>query len=141
MLSVFILAIGARSFDYETTIFFTFWGLNALLKGKKSYKGKRIDEKLFTLLAPQGPSDLPLSKKHFFGVGTKMLKKLMKRKNLSSLEDLFALAKELGVKFTACDMTCGIMNISKNELIDGIDYAGVATFYAEALNSKMVLFI
>lgn len=140
VMSAFILAVGAASFGLETSLFFTFWGLNVLRKTKK-YDDKKIAEKLFTLLSPKGPSSLPLSHRHFMGLGTKILKKLLKDKQISSLEELMHVAKELKIKIIACDMTCNIMNIHKEELSENIEYVGVATFFGEALQARIVLFI
>jgi peroxiredoxin family protein len=98
-------------------------------------------EKMFAKMMPRGPEKLGISKMNFGGIGAKLMKKIMRDKNISTLPELMELAKELGVKMIACSMSMDVLGISKEELIDGIDYAGVATYLAEAEQSQVNLFI
>ncbi len=139
-LAAFIIATGAVSMGIETTMFFTFWGLNVLRK-KKEYTGKEFLNKMMTLISPGGPHQLPLSKMHFFGMGTRMMKKKMADKNVTSLEDLIEIAQELGVEMIACEMTRDLLHYKETEILEGVEVGGVGTFLGEALESKTTLFI
>ena len=140
VLAALIIATGAAAMGQKVSMFFTFWGLNALRKDKR-LGGKPLAQKLMTLLAPSGPGDLPLSRMHFFGAGAAMLRHLMKQKNVSSLEELFQLARELGVRMVACEMSRDVMGIDPQELVPELEFGGVATFLGDALRSRATLFI
>ncbi len=140
VLAALIIATGAAAMGQKVSMFFTFWGLNAL-RQQKRLRGKPWTQKLMTLLSPAGPTQLPLSKMHFFGAGAAMLKSLMKQKNVSSLEELFQLARDLGVRMVACEMSRDVMGIDEQELVSGLEFGGVATFLGDALRSRATLFI
>ncbi len=143
LLAAFVIATGAVAMGNEVVMFFTFWGTAALRDKKKRARGKDIFGKMFGFMLPRGTSQVKLSKMHMGGMGTGMMKYLMKKKNILSLEEMIALSAELGVKIYACDMSMGLMGMKPEELIDypGLDYVGVAKFLEEAGDSKMQLFI
>lgn len=140
VLPAFIIATGAAAMGMQVSLFFTFWGLNALKKGR-DLSGKGFLEKLFALMTPVGTEGLGVSKMNFFGIGAKLLRTLMKRKQVASLEELAQMAREMGVKIIACQMSMDVLGITKDELWDGIEVGGVATFLADASKSKITLFI
>jgi peroxiredoxin family protein len=140
VLPAFIIATGAAAMGMQVSLFFTFWGLNALKK-RRDLSGKGFLEKLFALMTPVGTEGLGVSKMNFFGIGAKMLRTLMKRKQVASLEELAQMAREMGVKIIACQMSMDVLGITKDELWDGIEVGGVATFLADATKSKITLFI
>jgi peroxiredoxin family protein len=140
VLPAFIIATGAAAMGMQVSLFFTFWGLNALKK-RRDLSGKGFLEKLFALMTPVGTEGLGVSKMNFFGIGAKLLRTLMKRKQVASLEELAQMAQEMGVKIIACQMSMDVLGITKDELWDGIEVGGVATFLADAAKSKVTLFI
>ncbi|MCS6955955.1 MAG: DsrE/DsrF/DrsH-like family protein [Candidatus Calescibacterium sp.] len=140
VLASMIIATGAASFGKEVTIFFTFWGINSI-KVKRNVKNKKWHQKLFSLLNPKSYSDLPVSKMNFLGIGAMMLKKMMKEKNVNTLEDLIKIAKDLGIRFVACEMSKDVLGIQDDELMEGVESGGVAYFLSHALNSAMTIFI
>lgn len=140
VLPAFIIATGAAAMGMEASLFFTFWGLNALKK-RRDLSGKGFLEKMFAMMMPVGTEGLGLSKMNFFGIGAKLMRVLMKRKQVASLEELAQMAREMGVKIVACQMSMDVLGIKREELWDGIEVGGVATFLAEAAKSKLTLFI
>jgi peroxiredoxin family protein len=143
MLAAFIIATGAASMDMEVNMFFTFWGVNALRKDAPEtlVKKKTLIEAMFGWMMPKGPGKLKLSKMEMGGLGRMLLKKEMKKKSVTSLEELIEAAKELNVNITVCTMSMDIMGIREEELIDGIEYGGVASFLDSADRCKTTLFI
>jgi len=141
VIASFIIANGAASLGRPVTMFFTFWGLNALRKSEKQKIKKPIIDTMFGTMMPRGTTKLTISKMHMGGMGTKMMKKVMKNKNVNSLEDLMKLAMANGVKLIACTMSMDVMGITKEELIDGVEYAGVAAYLGDAEESNVNLFI
>lgn len=141
VLASFIIANGAAAMGRPVTMFFTFWGLNALRKSEKVSVKKSFMDKMFGFMMPRGTKKLKLSKMNMAGMGTQMMKKVMKDKNVDSLEDLMKYAMASGVKLVACTMSMDIMGIKKEELIDGIEYAGVATYLGDAEESNVNLFV
>ncbi|MDI6600615.1 MAG: DsrE/DsrF/DrsH-like family protein [Thermoanaerobacteraceae bacterium] len=140
-MAAFIIANGAASMGDEVTMFFTFWGLNILRKAQKVRVQKSMIEKMFGWMMPRGPEKLKLSKMNMGGIGSYMMRSIMKQKNVYSLNELMESAQAMGVKLIACTMSMDIMGIKKEELIDGIDYAGVATYLAHADEGNVNLFI
>ena len=138
-IAAFIIANGALTMGKKVTMFFTFWGLSILKK--KNLSKKSFIEKMFAMMLPKNSQDLPVSKMNFFGIGAKMIRSVMKKKNIMSLEELMKKAKDLGVNITACTMSMDVMGISKEELIDGINYGGVGQYLGEAEKSNNNLFI
>ncbi len=140
VLAAFVIATGAAAMGQQVSMFFTFWGLSVLKKGSE-LSGKTLFQKAMSLMSPASSLDLPVSKMNYFGVGAKMLRSMMKEKNVSSLEDLIALASELGVRTIACEMSRDVMGIKDSELIAGLECGGVASFLADSLKSRTSLFI
>lgn len=139
-LASLVIATGAAAMGLEVSIFYTFWGLSALKKGRR-LGGKGFKEKMFALMTPKGLAKLPVSKLNFGGMGRAMLKSMMKEKQISSIEELFAMAREMGVKMIACTMSMDVMGITREELLDGVGLGGVATFLGDAARSRVSLFI
>jgi peroxiredoxin family protein len=140
-MAAFIIANGARAMGSEVTLFFTFWGLNILRKAEKVHVKKSLVEKMFAFMMPRGVGKLKLSKMHFGGLGTKMMRWTMAGKNVDSVESLLRQAIQNGVKLVACTMSMDVMGIRKEELIDGIEYAGVAHYLQEADESNQSFMI
>ena len=138
-IAAFIIANGALTMGKKVTMFFTFWGLSILKK--KNLAKKSFIEKMFAMMLPKNSQNLPVSKMNFFGIGAKMIRSVMKKKNIMSLEELMKKAKDLGVNITACTMSMDVMGISKEELIDGINYGGVGQYLGETEKSNNNLFI
>jgi peroxiredoxin family protein len=142
VLAAFVIANGAAAMDDEVTMFFTFWGLNALRRPERiSAKGKKPMHKAFGLMMPRGPERLAMSHMNFAGVGPKLMKRVMREENVMSLPALMASAREQGVKFIACTMSMDVMGLTKDDLIDDIEYAGVASYLGEADEANVNLFI
>ncbi len=141
VLASFIIANGAAAMGRPVTMFFTFWGLNVLRKASKIKVPKSFIEKMFGGMMPRGVGKLKLSKMHMMGMGTNMMRGIMRKKNVDSLESLMKKAMQNGVKLIACTMSMDVMGIRAEELIDGIDYAGVGTYLGDAEESNVNLFI
>jgi peroxiredoxin family protein/TusA-related sulfurtransferase/rhodanese-related sulfurtransferase len=141
VMASFIIANGAASMGSDVTMFFTFWGLNALRRPEKVKTRKNLIERLFGWMMPRGAERLGLSRMNMGGLGQKMIKRIMKDKNVSSLSDLIHSAQDAGVRLVACSMTMDLMGIKKEELIDGVDEGGVATFLSSAEEGNFDLFI
>lgn len=137
----FIIATGAAAMGKQVTMFFTFWGLNILRKEEYVNVKKTFMDKMFAKMMPQGPEKLGISKMNYGGLGAKMMKYTMRKKNIVTLKVLIEMAQDLDVKMVACTMSMDVMGITKEELIDGLDYAGVASYLADADESKINLFI
>lgn len=143
-MAAFIIATGAVAMGMEAVMFFTFWGTPLLRDPKKANgRGKDFFGKMFGWMLPKGLRQAKLSKMNMGGMGTAMLKHLMKKKNVTSLEQLLELAKEMGVRIVICELSMQIMGFQKEEMIDYPDliYGGVATFLDEARDSRIQLFI
>lgn len=140
-IAAFIIANGALAMGRKVTIFFTFWGLNILRKSEKVKVKKSFIEKMFGLMMPRGTKKLGLSRMNMGGAGAKMIRAVMKSKGVNSLEELIAQAIEHGARIVACQMSMDIMGIKKEELIDGVELGGAATFLGSGEQSDMSLFI
>lgn len=140
-IAAFIIANGAAAYDHEVTIFFTFWGLNAIRKEEQVTVKKGFLEKMFAWMMPRGANKLGLSKMHLGGAGPKMIKHVMKKHNALTLPQLIELAQEQGIKLVACTMTMDLLGLQQEELLDGIEYAGVAAYLGDAMDAKVNLFI
>lgn len=140
-LASFIIANGAASMGKKVTMFFTFWGLN-VIKRRESVKVKKdLLGTMFGMMLPKNASTLKLSKMNMFGMGRAMMKGIMKRKNIDSLESLIEQAQINGVEFIACTMSMDVMGIQEEELMDGVNFAGVATYLERSEEANMSLFI
>lgn len=143
VLAAFIIATGAVAMGMEAVMFFTFWGTPVLRDSKKKTGGKDLMGRMFGFMLPKGRDSIKLSKMNMAGMGTSMMKSLMKKKNVASLDEMFEMAAELGVKIYICEMSMSLMGFKKEEFIDypNLEYVGVATFLEQAKNSKVQLFI
>ncbi len=141
-MAAFIIATGAAAMGMQVTMFFTFWGLNTIRKKGATSSATDWLRRMFGVLNRGGAENLPLSRFHFGGLGTKMMQKVMKQNRMPGVPELMETAKELGVRYIACTTTLGLMGISKDTLIEGIDqFAGVTTYLAEARQGSVNLFI
>ena len=140
-LASFIIADGALAMGKEVSLFFTFWGLNILRKHQRVHLKKSFIERMFGKMMPRGINKLALSKMNMGGLGTSMMKKVMKKKHVDSLDSLMNTFLEGGGKIIACTMSMDLMGIRKEELIDGIEFVGVASYLGDAQESYSNLFI
>jgi peroxiredoxin family protein len=141
-MAAFIIATGAAAMGMQVTMFFTFWGLNTIRRPGTLSSAKDWLRRGFGLLNKGGAETLPLSRFHFLGLGTTMMKKVMRNHRMPGVPELLETAQDLGVKMIACTTSMGLMGISKETLIDGIDQlAGVTTYLAEAKDGSVNLFI
>lgn len=136
--AAFVIANGAALMDCPVTMFFAFWGLNVLRKPASS-KGKDLLSKMFGMMMPRGPNELKLSRMNMMGMGSAMMKYVMKKKKVQSLPELIANAKAQGVRFIACGMSMDVMGIRADELIDGVEVGGVVTFLDASEKSNATL--
>ena len=140
-IATFVLANGAAATGGKVTIFFTFWGLNVIKKRRKPHVEKDIFGRMFAWMLPSDSTCLHLSKMSMLGLGDRLMRHIMRRKNISQLEELMREAVYNGVELIACQMTMDMMGISRDELIDGVTVGGVATYMERAGNSGVNLFI
>ncbi|HBQ64840.1 MAG TPA: pyridine nucleotide-disulfide oxidoreductase, partial [Clostridiales bacterium] len=140
-LATFIIANGAAAMGRDVTLFFTFWGLNILRKPGRVKVKKDLFGRMFGMMMPRGTRRLSLSKMNMLGIGPRMIRFLMRRKNVYSMEDLLMQALENGVKLVACNMSMDLMGIQPEELIDGVTLGGVASMLGNAEDSDMTLFV
>lgn len=143
VLASFVIATGAVAIGMDVVMFFTFWGTPVLRDKKKKGKGKDFMGKMFGAMLPKGTREVKLSKMNMAGMGTAMMKSLMKKKNVASLEQMLELAEELGVRIYICEMSMDLMGFKREEMIDysNLTFCGVAKFLEEAKSSKVQLFI
>jgi NADPH-dependent 2,4-dienoyl-CoA reductase/sulfur reductase-like enzyme/peroxiredoxin family protein/rhodanese-related sulfurtransferase/TusA-related sulfurtransferase len=140
-IATFVIANGAAAMGKDVTLFFTFWGLNILKKENYSSNKEGFVNKMFSAMMPKGPSKLRLSKLNFFGMGPVMVKGIMKKNNISALEEMIDQAVKSGVKLIACNMSMDLLGITNDELIDGVEHGGVASYLGAAEDSNVNLFI
>ncbi|MGX9706186.1 DsrE/DsrF/DrsH-like family protein [Laceyella tengchongensis] len=140
-LAAFIIATGSAAMGNQVSMFFTFWGLNIMRKVQAVNVKKSWMDKTFGWLLPRGPEKLGLSKLHFAGLGPIMMRRVMQKKNVATLNELIQMALELDIKLIACTMSMEVLGIQKEELIDGMEFAGVATYISEANDGNINLFI
>ena len=140
-MAAFIIANGAAAMGSDVTLFFTFWGLNLLRRHKKVRVKKTLMERMFGWMMPRGARRVILSKMHMHGMGTRMMKGVMRKKNVASLPELIDSAIAAGVKLVACTMTMDIMGMKREEFIDGVEEGGVAMYLENAEAGSVNLFI
>ena len=140
-IATFIIANGAASMGRKVTLFFTFWGLNILRRPEPVSVKKNIISAMFGMMMPRGSTKLGLSRMNMGGMGAAMIRGLMKHYNVDSLETMIEQAKANGIRMVACNMSMELMGITEEELIDGVELGGVATFLGSAEQSDMSLFI
>ncbi len=140
-LANFVLANGAAATGEKVTIFFTFWGLNVIKKVKKPKVEKDIFGKMFSMMLPSHSLQLKLSKMSMLGIGDRMMRYIMRKKGIESLENLRQQALEQGVEFIACQMSMDVMGVQREELLDEVTIGGVATYMERADKANINLFI
>ncbi len=140
-LATFVLANGAAATGHKVSIFFTFWGLNVIKKVEKPAIKKDFFGKMFSWMLPSDSRKLKLSKLSMCGIGDKMMRNIMRKKNISQLEELRQQAMNSGVEFIACQMSMDMMGVHQEELIDGVTIGGVATYMNRAEDACVNLFI
>ena len=141
VLAAFILANGAVAMGDEVSMFFTFWGLNALRREDPPARTSSRMDRMFGAMMPSGAESLKLSTLNMLGGGTALIKKVMKDHHVPSLTELIASAQGAGVRLIACTMTMDLLGIAVDDLIAGVELGGVATFLGEANESNGAFFI
>ena len=143
VLASFVIATGAVAMGMEVVMFFTFWATPVLRDTNKNGGEKDLMGKMFGTMLPKGACSVKLSKMNMAGMGTAMMKSLMKKKNVASLDQMIEMAAELGVQIYVCEMSMDLMGFKREEMIDypGMEFCGVAKFLEEAMNSRVQLFI
>jgi len=143
VLASFVIATGAAAMGMDVVMFFTFWGTPVLRDKSKKVGDKDFMGKMFGTMLPKGADGVKLSKMNMGGMGTSMMRSLMKKKNVASLEQLMEVAAEMDVKIFVCEMSMDLMGFKHEEMVDypGLTYCGVAKFLEEAASSKVQLFI
>jgi peroxiredoxin family protein len=140
-IAAMVIATGAAAAGLETSMFFTFWGLSILKKKGAAGRKHGLKEKMFSMMTPSSSESLGVSKMNYFGMGAAMLRSMMKDKDIASLEELIAMARDLEVKMIACTMSMDAMGIERDELVEGLEYGGVAAYLSDAARSRVTLFI
>ncbi|HEY55312.1 MAG TPA: hypothetical protein G4N91_03440 [Dehalococcoidia bacterium] len=141
-LAAFILATTGASMGMTVTMLFTFWGLNIIKKNEGGIKSKGLMRKMLNFMNRGGSKRLKLSRFHMLGLGTWMMKRLMKESNLPSIDEFIAMAKQMGVKMVPCSTSCGVMGLEQDAFRSEVEsLAGAAYFLNEARQSKVTLFI
>ena len=142
-LAGFTLATTGASMGMEVTMFFTYWGLNIIKKNEGTIKSRGLMKKMLNFMNRGGSKRLKLSRFNMFGLGTWMMKKLMKDVNVPSLDEMIKMAQDMGVKLIPCSTTCGVMGLSEDDAFRQqiSSMAGAAFFLNEARESKITLFI
>ncbi len=141
VLAAFIIANGAAAMGDEVSMFFTFWGLNALRRTDAPDIDKSLVNRAFAKMMPKGPEEMKLSQMHMLGGGTAMIKKIMRDNKVPSLPELIESARQAGVRLVACTMTMDLLGLHEDELLDGVEFGGVAMFLGEANESNGAFFI
>jgi len=141
-LAGFILATTAASMGMEVSMYFTFWGLNIIKKNEGGIRSKGLMRKMLNFMNRGGSRRLKLSKFNMFGLGTWMMKRLMRETHMPSIDEFITMAKDMGVKLIPCTTTCGVMGLPEDAFRSEVNsLAGAAYFLGEARNSKVALFI
>jgi peroxiredoxin family protein len=143
ILAAMVISLGAAALDTHVKLFFSFWSLSALRDKNKQAEGKDFISKMFGIMLPKGRNKLKLSNMNMAGMGPVMIKYLMRKQGVLSLDEMFREAGELGIEITVCEMSMNLMGFKKEEMIDypNLRYAGAVTFVSEANESSMQLFI
>ncbi|MDQ3266229.1 MAG: DsrE/DsrF/DrsH-like family protein [Myxococcota bacterium] len=140
VLAGLVIATGAAAMGLEVSMFHTFWGLNSL-RSKPTSQGKDLIERAMGAMMPAGLDAMNPSQMSFGGIGAKLFRHRMEKNGVQSPQEFFELAREMGVKFIACQMSMEVMGIRKEELVDGVEVGGVAAYLGDAADSKVTLFI
>ncbi len=140
-LATFVIANGAAASGKKVSIFFTFWGLNVIKKQDKPSVKKDFFGRMFGWMLPSSSLKLGLSKMNYFGKGGWMMRMIMKKRGIDSLEGMIESAKKAGVEFIACQMSMDVMGIKAEELMDGVNIGGVANYLERTQDSGLNLFV
>jgi len=140
LIAAFIIATGAAAMGMEVSLYVTFWAL-AALKRRTCFQGKPFTDLLTGLMLPSGPGHLGTSKLNMLGAGPAFFRHVMKKKNVASLADLITVARESGVRIIACQTAMEVMGIKPDELVEDLEFGGVATYLADARDARITLFI
>lgn len=140
-IAAFILANGAAAMGNDVTMFFTFWGLNIIRRPEKVKVKRSPLQAMFAAMMPRGADRLGLSKMNFAGIGPVLMKKVMKDANISSLNELIAIAREQEIGMVACSTSMEVLGLSRDDLIDGVEIAGVASYFDYADNANVNLLV
>ncbi len=140
VLAGFVIANGALAMGMEVSMYFTFWGLTAIKK-TTNLKGKALKQRMLALMTPGKSEEMGTSKLNMLGMGPRMMRSIMKEKNVASLEELRGLAQEMGTRMIGCTMAMDVMGVEEAEFVEGIELGGVATFMEEAIKSRMTIFL
>lgn len=136
----FVIATGALAMGMQVSMFFTFWGLTAIKKDT-TLKGKGFKQKMLAMMNPKNSEKMGISRLNMLGMGPAMMKMIMKEKNVSSVEELRQMAVDMDVKMTGCQMSMDVMGVDASELIDGVEFAGVAAMLEDSLRSRTTIFV
>ncbi len=141
-LAGFNIANTAAAMGMDVTMFFTFWGLNVIRKPRRRSTPTDLVRRLLGWMNPGGANALGLSKLHFFGLGTGMMKRVMKKERMPALEELISMAASQGVRFVACTTSIKMMGLTEGDFIPEVtEFAGAASYLNEATESQVNLFI
>ena len=142
LIAAFVLATGAAAMGMQVSMFFTFWGTAALRRDNVHVK-KTLLERMFGWMLPKGVKRLPLSQMNMAGGGPAMIRYVMKKNGVASVEEMIELSKELGVELHVCTMSLELLGMKPEELIDypGRSFCGVAKFLETAAPGKITLFV
>lgn len=140
-IAAFVIANGAAAMGDDVTMFFTFWGLNILRRPQRVRRKKTFLQAMFGRMMPRGAERLGLSKMNFGGLGAVMMKRVMHQQHVATLTEMIATAKEQGIKMMACTMSMEVMGLHEEELIDGLEFVGVASYLGEADEANVNLFV
>ncbi len=141
VLAAFVIATGAAAMGRKVTLFFTFWGLNALRRLERVKVRKGFLDRMFGLMMPRGSRHLGLSRLNMGGAGPILIRRVMQAKGIASLEELMAQARQAGVRVVACQMSMDVMGIKREELLPEVEVAGVASYLAASETADTTLFI
>ena len=138
LFGAFIIATSAAASNMDVTMFFTFWGLNVLKKNEGGIRSRGLMRKMLNWMNRGGSKRLPLSKFHMFGLGTWMMKRLMKEINMPSIDEFIKMATDMGVKLVPCTTSCGVMGLEEDAFRDGVaSLAGAAYFLGAAVDFEV----
>ncbi len=140
-LASFVIANGAAATGRKVSMFFTFWGLNVIKKRQKPAVSKDIFGRMFGWMMPSHSGRLRLSKMNMFGMGSRMMRMIMRRKRIDSLESLIQQACDNGVEMIACTMSMDVMGVRQEELLDNVVLGGVASYLERTEQANLNLFI
>ena len=143
-LAAFMLATTGAAMGMEVSMFFTFWGLNIIKKNEGGIKSKGLMRKMLNIMNRGGSKRLKLSRFNMLGMGTWMMKRLMKDTNMPSVDEYITMAHEMGVNLIGCTTTCGVMGIAPEEetFRSEVETLSGATYFLNlARQSKVTLFI